>query len=63
MKATPNLAIDYLVLNAGILKYPNVRGLEYHNSFLLLTREIESNRDLYVFMPQLCSFPNIPSVP
>ena len=28
MKTMPDVAIDYLVLNAGVLKYPNVRPLE-----------------------------------
>ncbi len=33
----PNLKIDYVVLNAGVLRYPNVRSLSSLLPSILLT--------------------------
>lgn len=49
IKAMSDLTIDYLILNAGILKYPNVRlFLAIIPRSLLMANPPESNGDLYL---------------
>lgn len=56
MKAMPDLTIDYLVLNAGILKYPNVRGPLNHLPEAYADKDLQKATEICTLLalPPIC---------